>query len=207
MLISLLFDNPIVFLMVAISILLALSLHEYFHAWTAYFLGDPTAKYEGRLTINPLAHLDVVGTIMLFVIGIGWGKPVPFNPYNLRNQRWGPALVALSGPLSNFLTAIVIGLCLRFFAIENSALLFFLGFFVWINLILGVFNLMPIPPLDGSHVLFTLLPERFFRYKLLLEQYGLFVLILFIFGGGSSIVFWGAKALYSLISGQAYAIL
>ena len=180
MLIQLLFVNPLMFVIVAVAILLALSLHEYFHAWTAYFLGDPTAKEQGRLTINPLAHLDPFGTILLFIVGIGWGKPVPFNPYNLRNQKYGPALVALAGPASNFMLAIVVGLLLRFVVISNPALFFFFSFFVWINLILGVFNLMPIPPLDGHHILFAILPLSE-QTKIFLVQNGLFLLIGVIF--------------------------
>ena len=180
MLIQLLFVNPLMFVIVGAAILLALSLHEYFHAWTAYFLGDPTAKYQGRLTINPLAHLDPLGTILLFIVGIGWGKPVPFNPYNLRNQKYGPALVALAGPASNFMMAIVVGLLLRFLTIPNPALVFFFSFFVWINLILGVFNLMPIPPLDGHHILFAVIPLSE-QTKIFLSQNGLFLLIGVIF--------------------------
>lgn len=159
MLILLLFNNPILFLMVAVAILFALSWHEFFHAWMAYYLGDPTAKDQGRLTVNPLAHLDPFGTLLLFFVGIGWGKPVPFNPYNLRNQKWGPALVSLAGPASNLIVAILVGISLRFIDPTNMALNFFLGFFVWINLILGFFNLMPIPPLDGSHLFATLFPS------------------------------------------------
>ncbi|MBU4205012.1 site-2 protease family protein [Patescibacteria group bacterium] len=155
MLVQLLFSDPLLFLIVVVSILLALGIHEYSHAQMAYSLGDPTAKNQGRLTINPFAHLDPVGTLLLFFIGIGWGKPVPFNPYNLKNRRRGELLVALAGPGSNFVVALIVGLFLRFFVITNFGLLFFLSFFVWINLILGVFNLMPIPPLDGSHILFS----------------------------------------------------
>jgi Zn-dependent protease len=141
------------------AIIFALAIHEFFHAWMAYYLGDNTAKDQGRLTINPLVHLDLFGTILLFIVGIGWGKPVPFNPYNLRNQKWGPALVALAGPASNFGMAVTFGLILRFAEIPNPYFVFFLSFFVWINLILGVFNLMPVPPLDGSHIFFTLFPS------------------------------------------------
>ncbi len=180
MLIQLLFVNPLMFVIVAAAILLALSLHEYFHAWTAYFLGDPTAKEQGRLTINPLAHLDPLGTILLFIVGIGWGKPVPFNPYNLRNQKYGPALVALAGPASNFMMALIVGLLLRFIVISNPALFFFFSFFVWINLILGVFNLMPIPPLDGHHILFAILPLSE-QTKIFLSQNGLLLLLGVIF--------------------------
>lgn len=159
MLIQILFENPVLFLIIATAIIFALAIHEFFHAWMAYYLGDNTAKDQGRLTINPLVHLDLFGTILLFIVGIGWGKPVPFNPYNLRNQKWGPALVALAGPASNFCMAVTIGIILRFIEIPNPYLVFFLSFFIWINLILGVFNLMPVPPLDGSHIFFTLFPS------------------------------------------------
>lgn len=159
MLIQILFENPVLFLIIAMAIIFALAIHEFFHAWMAYYLGDNTAKDQGRLTINPLVHLDLFGTILLFIVGIGWGKPVPFNPYNLRNQKWGPALVALAGPASNFCMAMTVGLILRFVEIHNPYSVFFLSFFVWINLILGVFNLMPVPPLDGSHIFFTLFPS------------------------------------------------
>lgn len=159
MLIQLLFTNPAAFLMVAVAILLTLSLHEYCHAGMAYFLGDPTAKYQGRLTINPLAHLDPFGTLLLFIAGFGWGKPVPFNPLNLRNQKWGPALVGLAGPASNLLMALTAGSFLRLFNFSNLAIIFFFSIFVWINLLLGIFNLIPIPPLDGSHIFLTLFPS------------------------------------------------
>ncbi len=176
MLITILFTNPTLFLIVATAILLALSLHEYFHAWTAYFLGDSTAKNEGRLTINPLAHLDPMGTILILIAGIGWGKPVPINPYNLRNQKWGSALVALAGPASNFSMALIVGLVLRFLPIPNLAIFYFCSFFVWINLVLGFFNLMPIPPLDGSHIFSTIfgLSEK---TKIFLAQNSLFMLL------------------------------
>lgn len=159
MLIQILFQEPFLFIIIAVAILFALAVHEFFHAWTAYYLGDITAKNHGRLTINPLAHLDPFGTLCLFIVGIGWGKPVPVNYYNLRDQKWGPALVSLAGPGSNFIMALLSGLALRFLEPTNTALLFFLSFFVWINLILGVFNLMPVPPLDGSHIFVALFPS------------------------------------------------
>jgi len=176
MLIGLLFVNPIFYLMVAISILLGFGIHEYSHAQAAYLLGDPTAKYAGRLIINPLAHFDPFGTLLIFIIGIGWGKPVPFNPYNLRNQKWGEALVGLAGPASNFLNALIVGLLLRFLEISNPALSVFFSVFIWINLTLGVFNLIPIPPLDGSHIFLTILPSTFEKVKLLLQTSPLLVL-------------------------------
>lgn len=165
MLISLLFTNPILYLMIAVAILFAFTIHEYFHAQAAYSLGDPTAKYAGRLSVNPLAHFDPFGTLLIFIIGIGYGKPVPFNPYNLKNQKWGPALVGLAGPFSNLLSASIVGLLLRFLNFSNPALITFLTFFVWINLSLAIFNLLPIPPLDGSHVFSNFLPLSFSKFQ------------------------------------------
>jgi len=200
MLIEILFINPIIYLMIAISILLAFSIHEYSHAQAAYSLGDPTPKYAGRLTVNPLAHFDPFGTLLIFIIGIGWGKPVPFNPYNLRNQRWGPALVGLSGPTSNFLNALIVGIFLRFFEISNPAILAFFSIFVWINLILGVFNLLPIPPLDGSHIFLAILPSRFENVKLFfrLSPYLVIFAFLFMFYIGFPYI---CRPLFHLITG------
>ena len=177
MLIQLLFVNPLLFVMAGTAILFAITIHEYCHALMAYSLGDNTAKDLGRLSINPLAHLDPFGTLFLFIAGFGWGKPVPFNPNNLRNRKWGEIMVALAGPLSNFVMAIGVGLILRFVEISNPSILFFFGIFVWINIILGVFNLLPIPPLDGSHVLFSLLPASWDKLKVSLHQSGFLVII------------------------------
>jgi len=181
MLILLLFTNPLLYLMIAISILFAFTVHEYSHGQMAYFLGDPTAKYQGRLTLNPLAHFDPIFTTLIFIFGIGAGKPVPFNPHNLRNQKWGPALVALAGPGSNFLMALIIGLALRFLEIPNVSLITFFSVFVWLNIILGVFNSLPIPPLDGSHILFAILPPSLENLKVSLFQSGFFLIIIAIF--------------------------
>ena len=178
MLIELLFINPLVFFMIAVSILLALSIHEYSHAQMAYFLGDPTAKYQGRLTVNPLKHLDPIGTLMIFIVGFGWGKPVPFNPHNLKNQKWGPALVGLAGPLSNLTMAIFVSLFLRFMGLSNPGLVLFFSIFVWLNILLGVFNLLPIPPLDGSHIFFTILPPSLEHIKISLLQSGFLLIIM-----------------------------
>lgn len=178
MIIQLLFEDPIVYLMAAVSITFALTIHEYAHAQMADLLGDPTAKELGRLTINPLAHLDPIGTIFIFTIGFGWGKPVPFNFLNLRNKRWGPGLIGLAGPASNFLMALVLGLALRFLSPANPGLINFFMIFIWLNLLLGVFNLIPVPPLDGSHILFALLPSRSERIKMAFLRGGFFSLLL-----------------------------
>jgi Zn-dependent protease len=176
MLIELLFLNPLLFLMVGIGLLLALSIHEYSHAQMADFLGDPTARLQGRLTINPFRHLDPTGTLLLFFFGFGWGKPVPFNPYNLKNRKKAEFLIGLAGPLSNFLMAVISGLIFRFIPfLKNS---FFLIYFIWINLALAIFNLLPIPPLDGSYVFLNFFP---LPLKKIFIEGSFFFLILAIF--------------------------
>jgi Zn-dependent protease len=202
MLFQLLFSNPEVYFMVAIAILFGFSVHEYSHAQAAYILGDPTAKAQGRLTVNPLAHFDPVGTLLIFIIGIGWGKPVPFNPLNLKNQKFGSALVGLSGPLSNFLMALFAGILLRFLPLTNPALIFFFSIFVWLNLILALFNLLPVPPLDGSHIFLAILPpslENFKRAFLLNSPFLIFFAIFFMFYIGYPFI---ARPLFSLITGM-----
>ena len=176
MLISLLFTNPISFFTYLVAILLALSLHEYFHAWAAFFLGDDTAKRMGRLTINPLVHFDPIGLFCLLILGFGWGRPVPFNPNNLRNQKWGSAIVGLAGPFSNFLMVIIFGTLINFFSVPLN-LFIFLRIFIQLNLLWGVFNLIPIPPLDGSHLLFSLFPALE-KYRSFVYQYHFLFLIL-----------------------------
>lgn len=163
-------------------------LHEYGHGWMADRLGDPTARYAGRLTLDPRAHIDKWGTLLmpliLFLITQGnflfaYAKPVPFNPYNLRDQRFGPVWVALAGPMSNFLLALVFGLMVRFFPVSNFTS--FLSIIVYANVLLGVFNLVPIPPLDGSKLLYALLPHSLAHVKESLERYGFVLLLIFIF--------------------------
>lgn len=166
-------------------------IHEVSHGAMAYALGDPTAKNEGRLTLNPISHLDFFGSILLPLILaisntgfiIGWAKPVPYNPYNLRNQKYGPAMVGAAGPLSNFLVAAVFGTLIRFSGALNlpAAFLEVAFFIAFLNLILAVFNLVPIPPLDGSKILFALLPARSVEFQENFERYGIFLLLVFIF--------------------------
>lgn len=150
------------FLVWVVCVLAALSAHEFSHALAGTLLGDPTAKVSGRLTLNPLAHVDPLGFIALILVGFGWGKPVPFNPYNLKAKRWGGALVGMAGPASNILlvavTVLVLKLLFAFSDLSVSNLLVqFLFLFLAINLVLFLFNLLPIPPLDGSKLLFTFL--------------------------------------------------
>lgn len=166
-------------------------IHEVSHGYAALALGDPTAKFQGRLTLNPFSHLDPIGSFLVPLLGyfmggfiIGWAKPVPFNPYNLRNQRWGEALVALAGPLSNISLAVIFGLVIRFssgYGLTNPAFLGLAGFVVMINITLAIFNLMPIPPLDGSKILFAILPYKWQSFRQSFERFGLIFVFIFIF--------------------------
>ena len=147
-----------------IVIVFSAIIHEFSHAWAAYISGDSTAKNEGRLTLNPIPHLDMWGTVIIplfllfFVNGfIGWAKPVPFNPYNLKNQKWGRTIVALAGPVSNLVIALIFGLLIRFSVFSFLVIPF--SFIVYINIFLALFNLIPIPPLDGSKLLFDAFPR------------------------------------------------
>ena len=175
-----------------IVLMLSIMIHEIAHGSVAQSLGDPTAKYAGRLTLNPLKHIDLFGTIflpltmMFFTMGqgpvFGWAKPVPVNPYNFRDQKWGEVKVSLAGVVANFLIALVFGMIIRFFPLPDFLLSLF-SIVVFYNILLGLFNLIPIPPLDGSHVLFHFIPERFAHFKIVFQQYGMFILIFFIFFG------------------------
>jgi Zn-dependent protease len=186
-----------------IAILLGLTIHEFSHAFVANYLGDPTAKYAGRLSLNPIRHLDPLGTVLLLIflftlgLGFGWGKPVPVNPYNLKHKH-GELLVSLAGPFSNFLLAILIAVLLALLppALTAGWSQDFIKLFytiILVNVMLGLFNLLPIPPLDGSKVLFDLLPAGQTEIRNTLEKYGFVILIAIIFFG---ITFLGAVAYY-----------
>jgi Zn-dependent protease len=190
-------------IVVAVMLLVAFPIHEFAHALAAYRLGDGTAKMFGRLTLNPIAHFDPIGGILLAVsvlasggrFGFGWAKPTPVNPMNLRNGRYGEAIVAFAGPASNLILAAAAAIPLRYI-LDNPGLVVQVGLlfpilviFVQLNLILMLFNLVPIPPLDGSKVLFAFLPPRtVWQWRPILEQYGFIILILvFFFPPGNSI--------------------
>ena len=169
-------------------------IHEYAHGWMAWMLGDPTAKYAGRLSLDPRVHIDKWGTILLpiflyFVSGgsfvFAYAKPVPYNPYNLKNQKWGPALVGLAGPMANIATALVFSIFIRIAGIPSSSFIFsiinFFTLIVYANIVLAIFNLMPIPPLDGSKILYAVLPDSAYKVREFLERYSIFLLFFFIF--------------------------
>jgi Zn-dependent protease len=176
-------------IIIVIAILiLSVVIHEVAHGYAALWLGDTTALRAGRLTLNPIKHLDMMGSIILPTIMallpgsliFGWAKPVPYNPYNLKNRRWGELLVAIAGPISNILLAIIFGLFVQFFGGTVSAIeIAFL--IIQINVALAIFNLVPIPPLDGSKILFALFPEKAAQLRATLERFGFFALLLFVF--------------------------
>jgi len=185
MLISLLFQNPISFVFVAGALVISISVHEFAHAYVAYKLGDPTPKAAGRVTLDPRAHLDPIGTVMLLVAGFGWGKPVPFNPNYLRNPKVDAALISLAGPLSNLVLASLMALVLYLFGGGS-----FLYLVIFYNLILGFFNLIPLHPLDGFKVVNGILPPQLSYQWLQMAPFGIYILMTLILTGaiGSIII-------------------
>ncbi len=167
------------------AILFGLTIHEFSHGWVAWQLGDPTAKMMGRLTLNPLKHLDPIGTIALFLFRFGWAKPVPIDPRNFRHPTRDMAISSLAGPGANLLTAAVAGLVLRVLFLFHVGGFFttLVMYFVLFNLILCFFNLIPIPPLDGSRLVYHLLPPDLAAGYARLERYGFMILIAVIFLG------------------------
>ncbi len=165
-------------------------IHEYMHGWMADYLGDPTAKNAGRLTLNPLSHIDLFGSIIVpfFLIAsgsnfvLGWAKPVPYNPNNLRDKKYGNAKVALAGPMGNFIVAVVFALIFRL-APLSLQMQMFVQIIIYINLLLMIFNLVPIPPMDGSKIVLDFLPYHLKIKYLKLEQYGMFLVLLFVMFG------------------------
>jgi Zn-dependent protease len=183
-LLSLLFRDPITFLLLVVSLLYSVIAHEVAHGWVASLFGDNTAKYNGRLSLNPMLHLDPMGTIALFLVGFGWAKPVPVDYSSLRNSRWGIIAVSLAGCTTNILIATVSIFLLQLQVLQgNHFLAPALLVIARINIILGAFNLIPIPPLDGSKVLMEFLPYDA-KYKLArLEPYGFFIILILLFTG------------------------
>jgi len=177
--ISLLFQNPMVFALLAGALIISISIHEFSHAFAAYKLGDSTGKNMGRMTLNPKAHLDPIGTIFLILIGFGWGKPVPFNPSNLENPKRDSAIISLAGPLSNFILAVVLSLVIKLVSV-NSIPGAFLYLTIMYNLMLGFFNLIPLGPLDGNKIVYGILPDKLAVQWVDVQRYGVFILLFLI---------------------------
>lgn len=189
-----LFSNPISFIFYIVSLFIALSVHEASHALAADKLGDPTPRLDGRITLNPLAHIDLSGLLFMLFFGFGWGKPVMFDPYNLKNPRRDAALISLAGPASNILLALCLSLIIRSFNLFNLSQLSTIGYLILsplitINLTLGIFNLIPIHPLDGFKIVGGVLPPDQAADWFQLQRYGMiFLLLLIIPLGGSSML-------------------
>ncbi|MDP3901553.1 MAG: site-2 protease family protein [bacterium] len=196
--------------------LFSVMIHEVAHGAVALKLGDTTAKDAGRLTLNPLKHLDFFGSILLplslYIISqgsfiLGWAKPVPYNPYNLKNPKKGAGLIAAAGPLTNITIAVIFGILIRIagiFPINEfvGMLLLMFNIVVFVNVLLAIFNLLPLPPLDGSGILFSLLPEKWSMVRQWLQRYGFYLLFFFIFFGFQLII-PVIMFLYRLIVGSA----
>jgi len=197
--------RPEVLLSRLLILLIALPIHELAHAFTAYRLGDVTARDYGRLSFNPLDHLDPIGALMILLGGFGWAKPVPVNPYGLyrsRNSTTGFALVALAGPASNLFLAALFAIPLRLRLIPIPFVSGLVDDFIWINIVLAMFNLIPIPPLDGSRLAVAVLPRQWGDYILRMEQFGIFiVLVLVVTGIAGLLIMPLTNFLYNLILG------
>lgn len=187
MLFELLLRDPALFILVAVALVLSISIHEFAHAFTADKLGDPTPRYLGRITLNPVAHIDPIGMLLLVFAGFGWGRPVSFDPRNLASPRRDTALIALTGPLSNILTAVIIATFLHTFAVSVPAkLVTFLYIMLNYNIVLAIFNLLPIHPLDGFKIVAGFLKGSSYYQWLHLESYGIYILLFLVFTGTTS---------------------
>ena len=193
--INYLFSNPLLFVIYMSSLLVAITIHEFSHAWASDYLGDPTPRLQGRLKLNPLVHIDNIGMLFLLFFGFGWGKPVEFDPYNLKNPRRDAAWISIAGPSSNFILAIVLALLLKLFIFLQLNFLIIIGGIIFVpmirmNIVLGVFNLLPIHPMDGFKIVEGILPEEKAREWASLQRYGMIFLIalIFPFFGGRSML-------------------
>lgn len=191
-----LFSNPFLFLILIIALLTAIAIHEFSHALTADYLGDPTPRLQGRLNLNPLNHIDLTGLLFLFFFGFGWGKPVEIDSFNLKNPRKDEALISIAGPISNFILALLFSLILRLFNFFEINFLSTIGSIIIIlmirmNLVLGIFNLLPIYPLDGFKIVAGFLPEEKVDEWYELKKYGFIFLLLLILPVGRSSMLTG----------------
>lgn len=191
----------IIAIFLVIILVFSAVIHEFSHGWMANHLGDPTAKHMGRLTLNPIPHIDLMGSVLvplfLIIANVGiifaWAKPVPYNPYNLRDKKNGEMLVALAGPVSNLIVAVIFGIIVQIMMMQgiDSSIIMLFGLIIFINIILAIFNLLPIPPLDGSKILFHFLPYSMRGVRETLERHGMLILLIFIFFlSGFRLVIW-----------------
>lgn len=196
-----LFQSPVSFLMSLAAIIAAISIHEFSHAWAADRLGDPTPRLQGRLTLNPKAHLDPIGTLMLILFRFGWGRPVQFDPFNLKNPRRDAMLIGLAGPTSNLISAAAGALGIRL--IGQIWLISLIAPFIVISVVLAVFNLVPVHPLDGGKIIAGLLPKETAKeFEAVMRMWGTMILIFLIFPwGGTAPVFYLVGPVISLILG------
>lgn len=191
---STLLNNPVLFVIFIIALLIAITIHEFAHAWTADRLGDPTPRLQGRISLNPFVHLDLMGMLFLFFVGFGWGKPVIFDPFNLKNPRKDAALISLAGPCSNIILALILALIIKLFIFfklfyATTISLPILSIIIQLNVFLAVFNLLPIHPLDGFKIVEGILPHEKAREWKQLERYGIIFLLLMIFPfGGNTMI-------------------
>jgi len=191
--ISYLFSNPLIFVIYLISLFIAITIHEFSHAFMADYLGDPTPRLQGRLKLDPRVHIDNIGMLMLLFVGFGWGKPVEFDPYNLKNPRRDAGLISIAGPMSNFILAIILAIVLRLLNLFELNILSTIGLIlipiIRMNIILGVFNLLPIHPLDGFKVVGGILPPEKANEWYSLQKFGwMFLILLIIPLGGRSLL-------------------
>lgn len=179
---DLLVQNPLLFVLILLALVISVSVHEFSHAWVSNKLGDPTAKNMGRVTLNPRAHIDPLGFIFLILAGFGWGRPVPFDPFNLKYPKRDSALIALAGPASNFILAAIIALIIKLTGAGS-----FIGIVLYLlasyNLMLGVFNLLPFHPLDGFKIVGGILPGQLAVQWYQMQPYGVIILFTFILTG------------------------
>jgi len=207
-LLSILSQNPLLFIVMAVSLLLSITIHEFSHAYVANKLGDSTAKNLGRMSLNPLAHLDPLGTLTLLLVGFGWGKAVPVNYYNLKTPKRDAALISLAGPASNFAMAIGLTVTLKIIELIISSNTSFvtvstmsiMSTFVYpiilYNLVLGVFNLIPVEPLDGFKIVNGILPPKLAVQWVQLAPYGLYILILLVVTSATSTIIYPVVNLF-----------
>lgn len=204
--IELLFTTPVLFFAWLVAIVYSITVHEFSHALVGHLQGDSTAEQEGRLTLNPLAHLDWMGFALLVLVGFGWGRPVPFNPYQLRFKRLGPALVGLAGPAANLLSVVVFALLLKLLVTTQilapeNVLFILITFLIEINVVLLIFNLIPVPPLDGSKLLYAFLGTRYIGLITWLERYGIWLLLALVFVGSPLL-----SRLFSAVTSLVYQL-